>query len=535
MLQEDRSEYLILCNGYRIITFIFSTVTYIVSYLYLEENKEKFGWGIVLGMTVSCVISTWLYRKIINREIWLNIMLYMEIFAYGIFMNLSGGFSSPYLWYYISTIFIVLIVEKYIAFFIALIWGLLNSVLGNLNREIGYQDFNIALGIIMVIGGFYVLNFYVKILENKKQLLYHSNSKLEKEKTISENAFIQLTNLYETFNIFAMNNSDRILSSLAELLRKVVASSGCILLKFDSEGMIEKSAYSGMDAALANEIIDNINIELNREFYGIEFNDLISSSHDGRYEVRMIGNTILYRGAFIREKQNISCENEDFYWNLIELIFTNMDIYSQTETFIIMEEQNRIANEIHDTVLQKLFGIACNLKVTEMKIADMDIDEQKNYLSNIKKSIEMTMTEIRESIYGRSFIKNIDSFTEMMQKYMEEAENLSEVYITMDLDEDAEYMSSAQKVAVYRISCEAVNNAIRHGKAQNIGVNLRIDNENIKLEIKDDGSGIRKHKRGLYEGNGLNNMRNTAALLKGKLFVEKGKTSGMIVSLNLPR
>lgn len=535
MLHGNRAEYLILCNGYRIITLILSTITYIISYFYLEENKEQFGWGIVIGMIVSCAIGTWLYRKIINKDIWLNIMLYMEIFAYGIFMNLSGGFSSPYLWYYISTIFIILIVENYIAFLIALIWGVLNSAVGNLSKEIGYQDFNIALGIIMLIGGFYVLNFYVKILESKKQLLYHSNATLEKEKAISENAFIQLTNLYETFNIFAMNNSDRILSSLAELLRKAVAPSGCILLKFDSEGMIEKSAYSGMDEALANDIIDNINIELNRECYGIEFNDLICSSHDGAYEVRMIGNTILYRGAFIRKKDNISYENEEFYWNLIELIFSNMDVYSQTESFIIMEEQNRIANEIHDTALQKLFGIACNLKVTEMKIADMDIDERKNYLSGIKKSIEMTMTEIRESIYGRSFIKNIDSFIEMMQKYMEEAENLSEVCITTDLDENAEYMSSAQKVAVYRISCEAVNNAIRHGKAQNIAVTLGLDSENIHLEIKDDGCGIQKHKQGMYYGKGLNNMRNTAALLKGKLLVEKGKTRGMTVSLNLPR
>lgn len=48
--------------------------------------------------------------------------------------------------------------------------------------------------------------------------------------------------------------------------------------------------------------------------------------------------------------------------------FSNLDTYSQMEKFIAMDEQNRIANEIHDTVIQKLFGMTCSLAVLENKL-----------------------------------------------------------------------------------------------------------------------------------------------------------------------
>lgn len=530
LLHEDKSEYVVLCNGYRIITLVFSTIVYIV--VYLNEREGEFVWEIVIGMILSFLLSSRLHAKLSHREPWMHILFYLEIFSYGIFLVLSGGFSSPYLWYYVSTMLSILTIEKYGSFLVAIIWGMICSVSGNIKNGISYQELNVAFGMIMVVGGFYLLNIYIKKLESKKQLLHNSNSKLEKEKEVSENAFFQLMGLYETFNIFAMNNPDKILKALAELLRKFVAPSGCLLLKFDSSGMIEKFAYSGIDEILARQIMDKYNRELfNKAGYELIFHD-----SDSEYELRMVGNTVLYRGAFIRGKQDMGKANEEFYWNLIEIIFSNMDIYSQMERFITMEEQNRIANELHDTVIQKLFGIACNLKVTEMKIGDMNREEQQQYLSGIKKSVEMTMSELRESIYGRSFIKTVDSFIDMMQQYMEDAQNLSEVCIRLSLDKNAEYMSPAQKVAVYRVSCEAVNNAIRHGDAHNISIDLSIDNETIKLFIEDDGNGIQKHKKGLYEGNGVRNMRSIAALLKGSLSMAKGRDEhGMLICLSLPR
>ena len=208
-------------------------------------------------------------------------------------------------------------------------------------------------------------------------------------------------------------------------------------------------------------------------------------------------------------------------------------MYSQIERFVSVEEQNRIANEIHDTVIQKLFGIACRMLLLEGKIKN-----RENYVEEInilRTSIESTMTELRESIYGKRFKDNLNTFIHTTYAYMEEVDRLNEVSIDIDLDEQADYIAIAQKIALYRVICEAVNNAIKHGQAKNIDVRLKLTDNSIELTVEDDGSGFSKDDKDFREGNGLRNMRSIAVLLKGFLSIVQRDKSGVRVRLSLPR
>lgn len=200
-----------------------------------------------------------------------------------------------------------------------------------------------------------------------------------------------------------------------------------------------------------------------------------------------------------------------------------------------MEEQNRIANEIHDTVIQKLFGVVCSLKVMENKVSSKGDNELKEYIVMLKRSIELVMTELRESIYGRRFKDSRHTFIGTMKLYMKEAETLCNTKIEMDIDANSDYMSLTQKIAIYRISCEAVNNAIRHGNATVVKIILKLFPKQIVLKVEDNGEGFIKTQEGLYEGNGLKNMKNIAALLKGRLVLDTQREMGMTVELVLPR
>ena len=84
------------------------------------------------------------------------------------------------------------------------------------------------------------------------------------------------------------------------------------------------------------------------------------------------------------------------------------------------------------------------------------------------------MAELRESIYGKRFKDNINTFIHALYAYMEELERLNDVKINLNLDEEADYIKIAQKIALYRVACEAVNNAIKHGKSKNISFQKRI-------------------------------------------------------------
>ena len=200
-----------------------------------------------------------------------------------------------------------------------------------------------------------------------------------------------------------------------------------------------------------------------------------------------------------------------------------------------VEEQNRIANEIHDTVIQKLFGVTCSLAVLENKIDDIKKDEIKNSVNMLKRSVELTMAELRESIYGRRFKDNLNTFVRTLYQYMEEIERLNDVKMEISLDDESDYIATAQKIVLYRISCEAVNNAIKHGKAKNVSVKLELNSDMIELLIEDDGTGFSRNDESFSEGNGLRNMRSMAVLLKGYLGIVNGEEKGVKVKLSLPR
>ncbi|MBC2576502.1 sensor histidine kinase [Peptostreptococcus canis] len=535
MKEKCLPSYLDICIGYRILTLVISTIVYFAT----ADNYGSLAyWGVALGMCSSCLISSWIYKKIAEYELWLRLMFTIEVVAHSIFIFLSGGFSSPYLWYQIGCILTMIALEKSILItLMASLWSFSWAAIGVSNSKLSYQELNVCLGMIMTIGGFYVLRFYIGYIDKQNDLLASLNKKLEYEKEKSEEAFTELTNLHETFNLFAMTNPSEILKELSVLLRGTVANSGCILLKFDANGEIELNEIYGIDKKISGELIEELCLKISENIFkdNSDIKKIILGKNKS-YEANIIGKEITCRGALIRELSNEENEKkEEFYLHLIEIIFKNLDVYSQMEKFIIMQEQNRIANEIHDTVIQKLFGIVCSLKVFESDLDDDSKEELKSYIGMLKKSVESTMSELRESIYGRSFKETINTFIGTLEAYMQEVQNLSSASIILDIDSDSDYMTAAQKIAIYRISCEAVNNAIRHGKANNISLKLKLDSKNINLVIEDDGIGFSKEDKEFLEGNGLKNMRNITSLLKGTVALESKYNIGTKIKFNLPR
>lgn len=450
MVRKRLQEYIDICLAFRIVTLVFSTIFYIGMSVY-QGDDTSYRW-VALGMFASCLLSSWLYKNIGDRDPWLRIMFAIEVFSYGMFAVVSGGFSSPYLWYQMNCILLMVTLE-----------------------------------------------------------------------------------VYETFSLFAVTNPEKIVMELLQLLNRTIAPNGCMLVKFDKLFRTQKMEYIGLEDEVVQELLKEIeeeNLSSVKNCAECELDFYVKGSH---YRARFIGDDVSLKGLFIRHAEEIEHEKEGFYWNLIKILFANLDIHIELERFIAMDEQTRIANEIHDTVIQKLFGVVCSLKVLENKLSNEGNDELKEHIIMLKRSIELAMSELRESIYGRRFKDNRHTFIGTIELYMKEAENLHNTKIELDIDEKSDYMSLAQKIAVYRVACEAVNNAIRHGNATMVHVMLKLFPKEIVLQVEDNGIGFINKQEGLYEGNGLKNMRNIADLLRGRLVVDTQRKTGMKIELFLPR
>lgn len=540
MKYHIRAESMDICIGYRIISIILTTVAYLV--LTVRAGNNSLGkWGIALGMMTSCFLGCWLYNKMTGQKAWLKATLGLELFAYGIFTNLSGGLSSPYLWYCLGCLLIMLAIEGCkAATILGYLWFLLCVSVRRLVVGVSYQDVNICLGIIMVMGGFYVLRCYIVRLNQQGEELGQLNSRLTEEKERSEQAFLQLANIYETFNLFAITNQGQIVRELTVLLRRTIAPSGCVLIKTDMEGNVECHSADGIEEDAGERLVVQV-LEKRWEwaFAGKEAEDsFILDTMDGIYEVMLLGNESFVGGVLIRSvnDRGKSRDQDCFYKKLMEVVLYNLSIQGQLEQYIASEEQNRLANEIHDTVIQKLFGMVCSLKVMETQLDQMEREKVRDRIQALKQTAEFTMAELRETIYGRRFDgPDGDTFIKSLKLYMEDTERLSGAVIRTRIDDAVSGMSAAQKIAVYRIICEAVNNAIRHGNADQVKVELQMQGDAIKAVIEDNGLGFKKKPSAPNYGNGLKNMYRMASLLKGRFVLEAGRDKGVRAVLNLPR
>lgn len=531
---KESSTYVNINVLWRAVSFVVSTVFYILVSIYNGRDINRY---IFTGMFVSCALSCWLYKRVCENVVHFRVMFGLEVFAYGIFIFLSGGFNSPYLWYEVNCILLAVALDKNILItFVSCIWCWICAFAGKSIENSAYQEVNIILGMLMLMCEFYIVRYYIRCIDEQKEKSENLNIDLQKEKELSNYAFTMLSELSESFGLFAMTDPKKIMEKLSVTLKKNKMYSEFMLIKFERDDVPEIIESCGVNGNKYDDILVKVRgcnekasklvSEYNKETVYID-------SGGDSYEVIVFGESTYISGVLVRKVADTSKEVKDFYIHLIKTVFNNLDMYSQIERFVAVEEQNRIANEIHDTVIQKLFGIDCSLLLLEGKIKS-----RENYVEAInllRASVESTMADLRESIYGKRFKDNLNTFIHTTYAYMGEVERLNEVNIRVDLDEQADYIAIAQKIALYRVACEAVNNAIKHGHARNIEVELKLTADSIELEVEDDGLGFSKDDKDFHEGNGLRNMRSIAVLLKGFLSIVQGKKGGITVKLSLPR
>jgi signal transduction histidine kinase len=96
-------------------------------------------------------------------------------------------------------------------------------------------------------------------------------------------------------------------------------------------------------------------------------------------------------------------------------------------------------------------------------------------------------------------------------------------------------IEQTQKINLYRIAQEAINNAIKHARANSINVQLSEEDDKIQLMIEDDGRGFEKD--GPYDQSshhGLVNMRERAEIMGGKLTIESDSERGTLIIVEAP-
>ena len=204
-------------------------------------------------------------------------------------------------------------------------------------------------------------------------------------------------------------------------------------------------------------------------------------------------------------------------------------------------ERTRIARDLHDTLLQSFQGLLLRFQ-TVYTLLRTRPDEAEETLGSAIDQTAQAITEGREAVQGlRASPVESDDLAEAITRFGEElasqASGHTPVGLQVAVEGIARPLQPIVRDEIYRIASEALRNALRHAEAKQIEVDLRYDEREFRLRIRDDGKGIDPSfltAEGRAGHFGLHGMRERAKLIGGKLTVWTKPESGTEIELSFP-
>ncbi|MFI6502206.1 sensor histidine kinase [Nonomuraea typhae] len=208
----------------------------------------------------------------------------------------------------------------------------------------------------------------------------------------------------------------------------------------------------------------------------------------------------------------------------------NADLHAQLLTQAheagILDERQRMAREIHDTLAQGLTGIITQLRAAQ-RVEDSD--------THVALALDLardSLTEARRSVAALQPHQLDDAhLPEAMTTLARNWAQSTGVDVHVEVTGDRIPLSPAIEVTLFRVAQEALTNVAKHASATRAGLTLSYTGAVVLLDIRDDGSGIHNPNG---KGFGLSSMRQRLRGVGGSLEIESTPGEGTAVSATVP-
>jgi len=201
---------------------------------------------------------------------------------------------------------------------------------------------------------------------------------------------------------------------------------------------------------------------------------------------------------------------------------------------INQRERQRIGQELHDTVGQQLAGIQFMMEVLGEKLSDKSLSEQVSYAEKINARVSQVAEQthnLARGLYPIDLDRN--GLVPALYELTVNTEQLFDVSCTLECEKNVSTNDFSAAINLYRIAQEAITNAIKHGKAKSIKIELTSKDDSLILTVENDGLDFQAGPSH-GEGMGLKIMRYRAEIINGSLDIRKGTKGGTIVTCVLP-
>jgi signal transduction histidine kinase len=195
------------------------------------------------------------------------------------------------------------------------------------------------------------------------------------------------------------------------------------------------------------------------------------------------------------------------------------------------KERQRLSREIHDGIGQSL--IAHKLRLESLLY--MNDPEIKEQIRVLKDQFNVTIDEVRRiSNNLMPSVLKVFGITIALKNLCEETEEHGHLEILYQTTGELEKIDTKTKTYLYRIAQEALSNVLKHAEAREVTFTLSGSKDMITFILRDDGRGFDVEDAAYEKGNGLHNMRERVALLKGTINIVSSPGEGTTLIINVP-
>lgn len=313
------------------------------------------------------------------------------------------------------------------------------------------------------------------------------------------------------------------------------ASSAVVLFSHDPvQGHVTGSFGLGADAEPIDMMLQAHNLLVGDEAVYVEMTEVGSSGLQSvplRYRGERIGALL----SFYPQGYHPDGADTEFLQAIADqsaFAIQNARLFADMQSRAALEERQRLARELHDSVSQALYGIALGARSARSQLTTnpQRVGERLDY---VLKLAETSITEMRALIFElRPEKLATEGLVTALNKQTAALQARHPVEVETFLPDEPD-LSLMAKEALYRIAQEALHNIFKHARATRVSLVLKLEEKRAVLEISDDGVGFAPDAH--FPGHlGLASMRERAELMGGGLDIRSAPGQGTLLRATLP-
>jgi signal transduction histidine kinase len=211
----------------------------------------------------------------------------------------------------------------------------------------------------------------------------------------------------------------------------------------------------------------------------------------------------------------------------------NAQLAEQTAQLATVEERNRLARELHDSVSQELFSLTM-LAAATRRVIDHDPAAAASRLGEIEAMAQQALQETRGRIFAlRPAMLDGRGLSPALRDLVAAARERQALAVDLSISGERS-LPLEQEQALFRIVQEALANVVRHSGARAAQVALCYEDDRTHLSISDHGRGFDPVAPRSARSIGLASMAERAAALGGSLAIESALAQGTTIRVTIP-